>query len=182
MYQIKISSQDRPLSAVAPYYDQERFLAMCRECPRYETVWSCPPYAFKPEELLADFNRIKIYGRKIIFAPAVLKTHAKKEAAMELAKTALAREKRQADFAVLEQEKARPESLALYGGGCRLCRNCSRIWQRPCRHADLMRPSLESLGYDVGAISENVLGTPLLWFTDRLPAYMMLVTALLYTR
>lgn len=181
MYQIQSITRDLPLSAVAPYYDREHFLAMCRECPSYGTVWSCPPYTFKPEELLAGFDRVQIFGSKIIFAPATLKAYAEKAAAMELAKTAMVKAKRQADFAALEQEKTKPGSLALYGGGCRLCRNCSRIWQHPCRHTDLMRPSLESLGYNVGAISEKILDTPLLWFSNHLPVYMMLVTALLYT-
>ena len=25
------------------YQDKEKYMAYCRECPRYDTVWSCPP-------------------------------------------------------------------------------------------------------------------------------------------
>lgn len=179
MYSTKIFSCNLPLKALNPYYQRERFLALCRECPNYANVWSCPPYDFKPEALLARFSRITVWGTKIVFDAAVI-TDSNQDQAIELAKTAMAQEKRRADFAALEQEKQCRDSLALYGGGCRLCKNCSRIWARPCRHAELMRPSLESLGYDVGAIAEHVLNLPLLWFDKRLPEYMTLVTALLY--
>lgn len=92
----------------------------------------------------------------------------------------MAREKSRVDFAALMQEKNRPGSLALYGGSCRFCRTCNRIQSKPCKRPKQMRLSLESLGYDVEAISAHVLKLPLLWFDKRLPEYMTLVTALLY--
>lgn len=180
MYSIQSISHDLSLSDLAPYYMREHFLAMCRECPNYANIWSCPPYDFQPEALLSRFSRITIWGTKITFDSAAAAACNSRNAAVDTAKKIMAREKRKVDFAVLEQEQCQPDSLALYGGGCRLCRNCSRIWARPCRHSDIMRPSLESLGYDVSAITEHVFNLPLLWFDKRLPEYMLLVTALLY--
>lgn len=176
MYTTQIISHNLPLKALAPYYHRERFLAMCRECPNYGTVWSCPPYAFRPEALLAQFSGITVWGAKIVFDADA---HGQGEP-VELAKTVMAREKRRVDFAALLQEKNRPGSLALYGGGCRLCPVCNRTLSKPCKHPGQMRPSLESLGYDVGAISAQMLKLPLLWADKRLPEYLTLVTALLY--
>lgn len=176
MYTTQIISHNLPLKALAPYYHRERFLAMCRECPNYDKVWSCPPYDFPPEALLSQYNGIMVWGTKIVFDA---KVHGQ-DGSAELAKTVMAREKQRVDFAVLMQEKNRAGSLALYGGGCRLCPICSRTQAKPCNHPEQMRLSLESLGYDVGAISEHVLNLPLLWFDKRLPEYMTLVTALLY--
>lgn len=176
MYTTKIISHSLLLKSLEPYYHRERFLAMCRECPNYAKVWSCPPYDFQPEVLLSQFSRITVWAAKIEFDAV---DHSQNEA-VEQAKAVMAQEKLRVDFAALMQEKNRPGSLALYGGSCRLCPICSRIQAKPCSHPSQMRLSLESLGYDVGAISKHVLKLPLLWFDKRLPEYLTLVTALLY--
>ena len=179
MHHIKTISQELSLNTIAPYYHHKRFLALCKECPNYDVVWSCPPYNFKPETLLAGFSYIKIFGFKIVFEDLCQSNHTM---AIAKAKKIMEAEKRRADAKVLEMEQDLNNSQALYSGSCRLCRDCTRILERPCRHLDLMRYSLESLGYDVEAIAKDILNLPLLWYKNRLPPYMVLITALLYNK
>ena len=45
-------SYRRVLSAdyAKDYVDVERFLECCKQCPNYNTKWSCPPYDFDVKE------------------------------------------------------------------------------------------------------------------------------------
>lgn len=180
MYNIDTISRQTSLIKLNKYLNIEHFLGMCRQCENYNAVWSCPPYNFEPEKLLSGYADVELFGTKITFNAKAHKAYTDKSQAMEFLKTVMYTEKLKADKLVLEMEKTRRGGLALYGGGCRLCETCTRPQQEPCRKPNEMRYSLESLGYDVSAIAGQLLDTPLLWFTDTLPAYMLLVTALLY--
>ena len=82
------------------------------------------------------------------------------------------------DSRLWQAEAAHPGSLALYGGSCRLCRQCTRPSQ-PCRHPERMRLSLESIGCGGAGMADQLLGCPMLGAGERLPAYYLLVYALL---
>lgn len=182
MYEVITLTQGISLNALTPCYNYARFLEMCRKCHNYNILWSCPPYAFNPPELLARYNYAQIYGQKIVFSARAHAVYNTKDAAAAFAKTVMAAEKHKADRFVLNLEQARPNSLALYCGGCNLCESCARPNGNPCRQPRVMRYSLESLGYDVGGIMEKLWGEHLLWFNAGLPKYMFLVTALLYNK
>ena len=47
------------------YQDKEKYIAYCRECPRYDTVWSCPPLNIDLEAYLSRFEWINVVGAKI---------------------------------------------------------------------------------------------------------------------
>ena len=47
--------------------------------------------------------------------------------------------------------------------GCHLCEHCTRPEGRPCRYPEGIGYTLESLGCDVSAAAEQLLGWPLLW-------------------
>lgn len=168
-----------PLKSLEPYHNIERFLAMCKQCPSYNRVWSCPPYGFAAEDLLAGYETIDLYGTKIMFDAAARRACRDKDSATAYSQAALDKAKRRANNKVLALEKNQKESLALSCGGCSLCAQCTRPQGIACRHPELIRPSLESLGFDVGAIAKDILGIKLLWVEDRLPEYMTLVTALM---
>lgn len=49
------------------YYDKEKFESLCRECPHYGTIWTCPPLAFDPEFIWDSYDNIEIICDKIVF-------------------------------------------------------------------------------------------------------------------
>jgi hypothetical protein len=59
---------------------------------------------------------------------------------------------------------------------------CSTVCRVPCRFPAESRHSLESLGFDVAAISEEMLGTKLLWTKGALPEYQVFVNGFLSAR
>lgn len=160
------------------YRDMERTLAACRQCDAYGRLWCCPPHdAARVEQLLARYTNATIFGTKINFMPLP-----PGEDPRQVATDAFAHARRLMLPALLERERALPGSIAL-SVRCTLCgaTPCSRPDGLPCRHPRQMRPSLESIGFDVEAIARDLLHTPLLWMRDSntLPSYMLLVTALL---
>jgi predicted metal-binding protein len=63
---------------------------------------------------------------------------------------------------------------------CVLCpEGCTRPQGRPCRHPDKLRHSLESVGFDIEAMTRDLLDIHLEWSHDgSLPKHITLVTAL----
>ena len=166
----------------ARYVEPSRFMAYCRECGNYGTVWSCPPYDFTAEELWQRYRHMRLLGRKLTFRPELLQRRYDKEQLGQLLKDTLYRERADMERELFALEAKNPGSLALLPGSCHRCGdgNCTRRNGLPCRDPEHLRHSLESLGGDVGRTAEELLGTPLLWSKEgRLPEYLTLVAALL---
>lgn len=56
---------------------------------------------------------------------------------------------------------------------------------RPCRYPDRIRPSLESLGFDIGKTASELLGIELKWSepgSSGLPEYFTLVSGFFSSR
>ena len=48
------------------YQDREKYMAFCRECPRYLARWSCPPLSFDVDEFLAPFAWANLLCARIV--------------------------------------------------------------------------------------------------------------------
>ena len=70
--------------------------------------------------------------------------------------------------------------MTIMAGGCELCKQCTRAEGKPCRHPREMRYSYSGLGFDLGRIAEEVLGMPLLWQNQGLPAYNVAIASFLH--
>ena len=161
------------------YRDAERFLALCRECPSYGRVWSCPPHDIDRAWLQA-FDYAMVYGTRIVYDPAVRAGCTTAEAREAIEREAMHEAMREVTPRLYALEREHPGSR-LFTVRCRLCgdERCARERQEPCRHPQLMRHSLESVGFNVDAIAREVLHMPLQWTAgSELPEYSMLVTAL----
>ena len=55
------------------YQDREKYLAYCRECPKYNTVWSCPPLQIDADAYLNKYAWVNVVGAKIILDQKVIK-------------------------------------------------------------------------------------------------------------
>ena len=151
--------------------DVPKFLDCCRQCPNYNTRWSCPPFDFDPMAQWRRYAHLRLYAR--FLTPGDNRDGKALIAALE-------REKSRFVDELLALEKQNPGSLALACGSCRLCESCARAAGEPCRHPDKVRPSIESLGGDVSETALRYFNRPLLWVKDGVaPDYLMLVGGLL---
>lgn len=155
------------------YVNVEEFLGYCRNCKNYEKVWSCPSYDFNPEDYWKEYDELLVVARKIIFDEDV-DIPRSYEIMLEV-KQDMSRE-------LYEMEKAYPGSVSLSAGSCNLCGKdgCTRLVGEPCRHPDLMRYSIESIGGDVGRTVSKLMGYELEWIEEgKVPSYYVLVGGLL---
>lgn len=157
---------------VARFRDAERFGACCRACPRYGRQWACPPFGFDVEEYLAAYPTALLIATKIV--PATTRT----DDAVGTGGRMLREARRRLDARLLDMER-RFGGRAFFAGSCHLCPedDCTRPQDKPCRHADRIRPSLEACGLDIGRTTAELLGIELKWGTEGcLPEYFTLVS------
>lgn len=163
---------------IGRYRDAGRFLALCAQCTNFNQMWCCPSFDFDAESLTNGFNIVNVFGTTIEFDAETLE-HGKSprsaqviadEAVGEVLKTLLPQ------MFSLEAEVPGSRSFTFR---CTLCpQGCARSSGNPCRHPDKMRYSLEAVGFDVTAISHDLLGIDLEWSSDgSLPPRITLVTA-----
>ena len=161
------------------YRDVERIHALCRQCPGYGLSWACPPFNFDPRIQSDGFKTVILMGTTIEFDERtranckVAETSARvgREAMNEVWKTLLPQ--------LYEMERQHPGSRC-FTFRCMLCpEGCTRPEGKPCRHPDMLRHSLESVGFDITAMTKELLGIELEWSIDgSLPKHITLVTAL----
>mgnify|MGYP000872856538 FL=1 len=164
------------------YCDAERFIGYCRQCPRYNTYWSCPPYGFDVKEYLTRYTDVILVGTQL-FPDAALRsecTDAKQSTWITY--RLIGEVRRTLDKGLLEWESEYAPARAFFAGGmCYLCpmEGCARARGLPCRHPDKVRPPLEAFGFDIGKTTSQLLGVELQWGRKgSLPEYFTLVSAL----
>ncbi len=157
------------------YQDREKYLAYCRECPKYNTVWSCPPLQIDADAYLSKYAWVNVVGAKIILDPKVIEKADTPEKIRAEGWRIVTEVKQKVEAEMLKLELQLPGSIALSSGGCSLCRECPRKAGKSCRQPDKMRYSMDAFGFDLSAITKDMLGIEIIWCKDRLPDYFTLI-------
>ena len=163
----------------AKYQQMEKFLAYCRECPNYKTVWSCPPFSFDVKEFLRPYHYIYVVGVRIDLAPETILKANTLEKMKSIGWDILLSVKLSLEDEMQWLEKHSYGSLSLSSGGCNRCHTCSRKDRKPCRQTGKMRYSLDAFGFDLTAITGDLLNIELQWCHDSLPKYFTLIHGLM---
>ncbi|MDR1885370.1 MAG: DUF2284 domain-containing protein [Synergistaceae bacterium] len=164
------------------YRSAEKFMALCRDCPSYGRNWACPPFDLDVGDYLKKFDYAYVFGVKIVHPAEAVREAVTYEKFMEYSAGVFRGVKGVLSELLRALEEKFPGGAGASAGCCDSCSLCARGGGRPCRHPDRPRRSLESLGFDVGAISEDMLGTRLLWTKDALPEYQMFVNGFFAAR
>ena len=164
---------------IEKYRHAEKFMAYCRQCPNYNSVWSCPPLSFDAEALLKRYKLIYLRCTKILLAPEIIASADTADKAKALGRRIIESVKTDVDNELLGLEKRVPRSLALSSGGCTLCGECARKHNLPCRRPEKMRYSLDAFGIDLTAAAKDIFAVELQWSQGRLPEYFTLLSGLL---
>lgn len=131
------------------HYHPEEVEGYCKSCPKYDKIWSCPPYVTDVLTPLKSYDTILILGVET------------KD--FGLTKKAIAE-------AMNDIASKMPVGV-LIAGNCAVCKPCTKVEGAPCAYPDQMKYSLESLGFHVSDICEHVLNKPLVWDNDN-PSYL----------
>lgn len=132
---------------------EERIREYCREnkCGSYGKNYTCPPHVGTLEELA---ERLKEYRNGLLLQ------YAKEIDAKNNLKRVL-RTKNDFHRMILRMEAdLRQHGIermwGMTGGNCGLCRTCKVNKNKPCKHPDESRVSLEAIGIDVMALLEKI--------------------------
>lgn len=161
---------------VARFRDAGRFMEYCRACRNYGHSWGCPPFDYDVAPLLGQYDTALLVATKITPAES---GRPLSDAAMLIRPERMRLEKR-----LLEMERLYGGRSLAYVGTCLYCpaETCTRPEGKPCRHPELVRPSLEAYGFDIGKTAAELFGIELKWGKeDKLPEYLTLVCGFFHT-
>jgi predicted metal-binding protein len=161
------------------YRNAEKFIGYCEECSKYNACWACPPFDFNPDEYLAAYKAAYIIGTKVILDKETIKENQGFEKCKEISYKIMEETRKSLDGYLLKLEKQYPGSKIFFAGSCHICQmgKCTRIAGKPCISPERVRPSLESLGFDVSTISAEILKIEMKWSQNGiLPEYFTLVS------
>ena len=156
------------------FHSPELTLKGCRDCGLYKMQWSCPPLPDKWLDEIFSFRYATIYA---VTVEIESRTPVEKSGVL----LSPARNYLEQMLMLLEKECSGKCSATI--GKCNHCGDlpCARRSGEPCRHPELVRPSLEALGFNVAAITEELLSIPLQWGNDGfLPPQITLVGAVFH--
>lgn len=178
--EIRCSVQDfcvtvRTEEYIGRFRDEERFLNRCRECDNYGRLWACPPFAAGTFAETGSYSRMLLTATKI--TPQADGIPVSEWGAV------LRPQMERIGLMLLKAEQKYGGRAFSFAGTCFHCPDgeCSRPHGRPCRHPELVRPSLEGYGFDIGATLTELFGMELKWGTGgMLPEYLTLVCAFMH--
>lgn len=155
---------------IARFRDVERIGNYCLACPNYGRSWGCPPFRFDVGEYFAEYTSALLVATKI--TPLV--PNLPISDSMTLIRT----ERIRLEQRLLEMEHQYDGRAFTYVGSCLYCPKgtCTPTDGKPCRHPNLVRPSLEACGFDIVRTTSELFGIELKWGEKGgLPEYLTLV-------
>lgn len=157
------------------FNNSERFIKYCQECRNYGKVWACPPFSHDTIAQLRQYANLFLVATKIIPDG--------KDIPLTEVNRFLRPERLRIENQLRDMEATYGGRAFAYAGSCLYCPEgtCSRLDNQPCRHPDLVRPSLESYGFDLAKTATELFGFPLLWSNGGcLPHYLTLICGLFH--
>lgn len=137
---------------IEKYLDEPLVHSFCKSCENYNLNYSCPVHCESLIEKYRNYKYITIFIYKDTYDQFV--TH---EDAYWNARNFI-------DKAIFDFEKE-TNSIGLIPGKCMLCNPCLKTLDEPCPTPELIRHSLETIGFHVSNIIENEFDEKLEWDT-----------------
>jgi predicted metal-binding protein len=153
--------------------EKELFSDMCRKgCINYNKKYCCPPFSPKLNDYVKNYEYLIIILLKIDLDQfSKYKEYHKLRVGNAIIKPRIEKLMR-----ILEKDF---NTKFLSSGACRLCKPCQKKLNKPCKHPNKMRFSLESLGVDCNKLVEKLFNFKLLWYKDKkAPQYTAVVCGL----
>ena len=162
------------------YRDVSTFEKLCSECPNYGARWGCPPFLPDSQPELSGYSRVKLFLLKLDIAP--YRAGSMEEIVIAIQCT-VQKVRGSYETELLRMESDLCGRAALFTGMCPHCGDakCARRSLQPCRHPELVRPSLEALGFDLGRTAKDFFDVELQWCVGpESPPYISLLGAVFY--
>lgn len=144
---------------ITNYRSAEMTMAACEQCPNFGRTWSCPPFQFDFGEMLKEYKEV------ILIAMTVKSEPTEVNMSTDILDNLSAPYRRALSRRLLGWEERYGGRSFSTIGRCEYCAQqpCARLSGEPCRHPELIRPSLEAAGFDLVRTSSEILDIPLFW-------------------
>jgi len=140
-------------SFVDKYLDESLVHSYCKSCENYNLNYSCPDHENSLIDKYKKYKYITVYIFKTHYSESVNHADAYTDARLFI------------DKAIFDFEKE-TDSIGLIPGKCTLCDPCLKVLNKPCPTPELIRHSLETIGFHVSNIIENEFNENLEWNTN----------------
>ena len=160
---------------VSEFRDVPTFEACCKACPNYGNRWGCPPFDHDTLQDLQPYDKVMLIGAKI--------TPHDPKMPMDRVYEIMRPELERLNERLLNLEREKGGMAFGFVGKCPYCNDepCARRQGLPCRHPDVVRPSLEAYGFNVSETASKLLGIDMVWSSGKtIPRYLTLVCGLFY--
>lgn len=160
---------------IAHFHKPNEVWGYCRACSNYGKQWGCPPFDFDVVERLSKYRSLQLIVTKIIL-------HDRSLPSFEI-DNILLHERLELEKRLLELERTHCGLACTFIGKCLHCGEayCARLEGKPCRHPELIRPSLEAYGFDITKTLSELFDIELKWgINGSTPEYIILVCGLFY--
>ena len=153
----------------------------CKECPRYDTNYSCSPLKIDPHDYILSYDYVDIIKTQLFYKKENCKKSYTKEEFDSIIDNTFQKE-RQLTVDSIKKEEATYEHAISLTGPCNECANDCKNQYDKCIHPEIRRYSLASLGIDSQKILKDLFGIELILLGKSLPEYMNNLTTLLYSK
>lgn len=129
------------------YYLGDGLMKFCRDCEKFDKNHGCPPLPFRREDVVdrhkyATLVCVKIgIGQDLRIPLSAQEMRPLDESIFSLV--------RPVAFNYMLTQEGACQGTLLAGGGCEICKECSKIYGQACRFPDKMRYSVDAFGIDI---------------------------------
>ena len=153
----------------------------CKECPRYDTNYSCSPLYININEFIEDYDYIDIIVTQLFFNKKDYDTKYTKNELNDVLNKTFFIEKQKTVDTILSEEKKYKKAQSITGP-CNYCTpKCKEEYDK-CIHPEIRRYSLASLGIDSSKILKDLFNIKLILIEGKLPKYLNNVSSILYSK
>lgn len=161
------------------YYDPVTLHACCRGCPEYKQRWSCPTGVPETREFFSPYSRVYLIGVKVTYSEALRRSSRCPNNLEPIRRRTFGEVKLALHDLQLGLERFIPGATSIAAGRCEQCAECTRPMGLPCAKPERMRYSFSAFRFDLGRIAKEEFGMPLKWDSAGLPAYNVILAAVL---
>lgn len=153
----------------------------CKQCPRYDTNYSCSPVDINIKEFIEDYDYIDITVTQLFFKTEDYEKDYSREELNEVLNNTYYVEREKTVENILKIEKSYKHAQSLTGPCNHCVKDCKNKYDE-CIHPEIRRFSLASLGIDSKKILKDLFDIDLLLIEGELPKYLNNISSLLYSK
>jgi predicted metal-binding protein len=173
--------EKKTIEEIKEYFRPDVFIEYCKACKYYGKIWTCPPYGFDITKQFEGYKYVYIVGSRLRLddLEESLRLVIERESAANAFNGIYEAARKALDDKLMQIEVGGKHLRILLAGRCLQCESCFRERQLPCINPEKAHYSLESLGFDVASMCEDILGYKIQWTKESMPEYLSLVSAIL---